>query len=115
MRWIFLTIFICALSAPLLALDFEAATDVQVRGQTIVLDGMVESDRIIIDALYTSPTLLKKKIYHISFDSITCVKVYSDGKVGGWKINLPSGIRRFIDYFLIDIDDSRGISWKKVY
>jgi len=72
-------------------------------------------DKIVIDALYPAPPKIVKKIYHISFDAIRCKIFYSDGKACGWELDLPAGLRRFVDYFLIDIDESKGISWAKVY
>lgn len=109
---IFIAVMLAA--ASVFALDYEDAREVRVRGETVILDHAIESDRIIIDALYPSPPIIKKKLYHISFDAITCVKVYSDGRATGWEIQLPGWIRRFVDYFIIDIDDSKGISFVKV-
>ena len=115
MRWSDIIAVICLAAVPVFALDYHDAREVRVHGETIVVNNMVESDRIIIDALYPAPPAIKKKIYHISFDAISCRKVYSDGRVSGWEIKLPAGIRRFVDYFLIDIDASRGFSWARVY
>ncbi|MCK4823623.1 hypothetical protein KA005_48170 [bacterium] len=111
MRWIFTIVFLCALSAPLLALDFEDAAEVQVRSVTTIVNHMVVEDKIVIDALYPAPPKIIKKIYHISFDAVSCKRIYSGGRILGWEFNLPAGIRRFVDYFLIDIDDSKGISF----
>jgi len=111
MRWILTILFLCTISPSAFALDYEDATQINVRSVTTIVDHMVVEDKIVIDALYPTPSMISKKIYHVSFDAISCQKIYSDGKVRGWKFNLPAGIRRFVDYFLIDIDDSKGISW----
>jgi len=111
MRWIFTILFLCTISPSSFALDYEDATQINVRSVTTIVDHMVVEDKIVIDALYPTPSMIIKKIYHISFDAVSCKRIYSDGKARGWKINLPVGIRRFVDYFLIDIDDSKGFSF----
>ena len=114
MRWIWI-IIIFAFACPVYALDFSDAQKVLVRGETIVLDNAVHSDRIIIEALYPAPSILHKKVIHISFDSFSSKRFYSDGRVSGWKIKFPKFVRRIVDFYIMDIDGSDGMKFEKVY
>jgi len=38
---------------------------------------------------------------------------FGEVKRKGWKFKVPACVRRFVDFFILDIDDSKGFEWVK--
>ena len=53
----------------------------------------------------------------VSFDVVSyeseATNTFGEIKRRGFSFKVPSCVRRFVDFFIIDIDDSRGFEWVK--
>jgi len=53
----------------------------------------------------------------VSFDVVSyrseSTNTFGEIKRGGFEFKVPQFVRRFVDFFIIDIDDSKGFEWVK--